>query len=118
MMIRMIAVGIADNDFAIRGCPAATCDLSVACAGAVLSDANSFAVGAPGDPSGSHDVAGSSVAAGISPRAFAWAQLTFSHLSRRGATHLTPWCAGVLWQGDDAVHLLVQKHDVETSTIS
>ena len=73
MMTLLIAVGIADDDFAIRGCPAATCDLFVfvACAGAVLSDANSFVAGAPGDPSGSHDVAGSSVAAGISPRTIA-----------------------------------------------
>ena len=70
-MIRMIAVGIADNDFAIRGCPAAACDLSVARAGVLFSDANPFAVGVPGDPSGSHDVAGSPIAAGVSPRATA-----------------------------------------------
>ena len=70
-MISLIADGMADDEFALRGCSAAACDLSVACAGVVLSDANSFAVGVPGDSSGSHDVAGSSVAAGISPRAIA-----------------------------------------------
>ena len=71
MMIRMIAVGIADNDFAIRGCGAATCDLFVACAGVVLSDANSFVAGGPDDPSGFHDVTCSSFAAGVSPRPIA-----------------------------------------------
>ena len=71
MIISLIAAGIADDEFALRGCSAAACDLFVACVEVLFSDANPFAVGVPGDPSGSHDVAGSSVAAGTSPRAIA-----------------------------------------------
>ena len=70
-MIHVVAIGLADDDLTFRGCSAAACDLFVACVEVLFSDANPFAVGVPGDPSGSHDVAGSSVAAGISPRAIA-----------------------------------------------
>ena len=55
MMISLIAAGIADDEFALRGCSAAACDLSVACAEVLFSDANPFAVGVPDDPSGSLD---------------------------------------------------------------
>merc|ERR1719352_120124 len=69
--MHLAAAGIGDRGLPFRSCSAAACDLFVACVGVVLSDANSFVAGGPDDPSGFHDVAGSSVAAGVSPRTIA-----------------------------------------------